>query len=1103
MTLRKRGPAGGVAGTIGILAGAALLGLLGAAAVAGGAPQSGTALPNPEGLELFEKQIRPILHQRCVGCHGARSRKPGGGLVLDVPSAILRGGDRGAPVRPGKPDESILIQALRYEVKGLLMPPTGKLPEEQLQHFVRWVELGAPVPSGGAGTLPAAAGGGTVAAGKSDPRRRHWSFLPLRPTPIPAVRDSRWASGPVDRYVLSALENKGLRPAPRADRRTWIRRVTFDLVGLPPTPAEVQAYVEDRAPGAEARVVDRLLSSPHFGERWGRHWLDLVRYAETDGHEFDFDKTGAHHYRDYVIRALNADVPYDQFVTEHIAGDLLPKPRTHPEQGFNESVLGTGFWWLGEGKHSPVDLREEQSDQIANQLDVFSKTFLGLALGCARCHDHKFDPLPAKDYYALFGYLKSSRFALVDVHSPAAKAEKAAKLSEIAARVDAAEQSRLREALKPWSAHLDQLLGTAAVNVSAAPAPLARAWSELRTGNPRKDGYGPFPHLAPRLRSLGDSARLATLRKEMGTSEPVGLTPFAEFDGSDFGGWRTDGEAFGARPTNRLSLHLASPGSLVEPGSAYSAGASDRLTGALRSPSFTINKPFILYRAAGKDCKSNLIIDGFQRIRAPLYGGLTVGFDHGPQYRWVVQDVSKFIGHRAYIELIDPGFGWMSVDRIAFADRAAPDELGQLVARLAAGADSLASLNRAWREYARATEASWENGELDRLVDRRSRVDFLNWALTSPELTLVEPEASCAAPSAATAADLAERKQLEETIAAPDWAMSLVDGYGEDEPVHVRGSHKTPGIMAPRSFLQLFTPAPAPAPTDSSGRLILAKDLLTRSRGLAARVVVNRVWQHYFGEGLVRTPDDFGLRGEKPSHPELLEYLANRLSSPVPAGFGWRLKPLHRLIALSAVYGMSSKADAAGARLDPQNRLLHRMPVRRLEAEAIRDSVLALSGHLDRTMFGPGVMPHLTAFMDGRGRPGSSGPLDGAGRRSVYLAVRRNFLTPMFLAFDFPIPFSTMGKRTVSTVPAQALVMMNNPFILNEAARWAGKIQGAGGDAGRRVEELYQSAFGRPPTASEAKQALTFLQERGGDTVEAWTDVCHALFNLKEFCFLY
>jgi hypothetical protein len=788
----------------------------------------------------------------------------------------------------------------------------------------------------------------------------------------------------------------------------------------PPTPEELATFEADKSPGAYEKVVNRLLASPHYGERWARHWLDLVRYAETAGHEFDYDILGAWRYRDYVIRAFNNDVPYDQFVIEQVAGDLLDPPRRHPTEGLNESILGTGFYFLGEGVHSPVDLQDEEARRVDNQIDVFSKTFLGLTVACARCHDHKFDPISTRDYYALAGYLRSSRHQQAFIDPPQRIGAKVAALEAIKAEVTA----RLNQRRK--ASNLTPVAPTAA-GVRAPASGRATLGARERT----------LSHPDP---PADDSSVL-----------------FEDFDQDIYAGWSVTGDAFGTRPTcpgdwrwNEDQIEF------VAPGQAHSGLVSDRLQGVLRLRSFTIPRKFIHYRAQGANGRINLVIDGFEKIRDPIYGGLTIAIDHPDGPRWYSQNVAMWVGHRAYIEIADgaavdftggrstylAGDGFIAVDEIWFSDNASPFSRP---AQLCAG----------------------------------------------EPIPLQDP---------ALMALAARYHETEMTIPPPTLAPAIADGTGDDERIHIRGNAKTLGEIVPRRFLEVIDGPHQPPPESGSGRLDLARRMVRPSNPLLARVLVNRLWQHHFGEGLAASPDDFGVMGRPPSHPELLDWLASRFIES-----GWSIKSLHRLMVLSRAYRMQSMPRGDAERIDPENRLWHRMNLRRLEAEAIRDAMLAVSGQLNRTLYGPSIAPHLTLFMEGRGRPTTSGPLDGDGRRSLYLSVRRNFLNTILLAFDFPPPATTMGKRNVSNVPAQALTLLNDPFVIEQAQRWADRIMAKGvADRAADLDALYRLAFSRPPTNRECAEALAFLDDRSRASNErqAWSDLCHVLFNVKEFLFI-
>ncbi len=994
---------------------------------AGESPTDGT---DPAQIEFFEKSVRPILVQRCQGCHGTSKQK--GGLRLDSREAALAGGGSGPAVVPGQPEKSPLVDAINYGELNQ-MPPKSKLPEEEIRALTSWVKHGAPwgiervagSPANTAGTSKESGPATDLdAPGEFARRAKFWSFQPIRRVSTPSIPagDASWPRTPIDRFLLAALRDRGLSLAPEADRRTLIRRLSFDLIGLPPSPREVTAFVEDPSPDAYERLVERLLASPHYGERWGRHWLDLARFAETAGHEFDYETLSSFRYRDYVIRAFNADLPYDRFVIEQVAGDLLASPRRHPTYGFNESILGTGFFFLGEGTHSPVDVREEQLRRVDNQIDVFAKTFLGLTVSCARCHDHKFDPIRASDYYALSGFLMSSRHQQAFLDPPDRTGDLAARLGGMKAEVR-------------------KILSDA---VALLPEGPKRDVQQAIT----------FEAAAPR-------------------GQPG--EPFESFDRDDFAGWHSTGAAFGAGPSTEHEFRLSvGPADAwltpIRRGVVHSGLLSERLQGVLRSPTFTIKHGFIHYLAAGRGGRINVVVDGFEKIRDPIYGALAVAVGSGDQRRWINQDVGMWIGHRAYIELSDgatadyngaqtrmaDGHGFISVDEVRMSDSPISGPPG--------GTDPPPL-------------------RLDTLV---------------PTL-----EARSPALAARLRTALAEYRSIEASIPDPSFGLAIADGSGEDARNLIRGNHRTPGDLVPRRFLEVLGGAAESSVDSGSGRDELSRALVDPAiNPLLPRVLVNRLWKHHFAEGLVKSVDDFGAMGQEPTHPELLDWLAGEFV----AG-GWSIKAMHRLMVTSSAYRMNSTPRPDAEAVDPTNALLHRMNVRRLEGEAVRDLLLAVSGRLDTAMFGPAVPPYLSPFMDGRGRPKQSGPLDGDGRRSIYLNIRRNFLNPMLQSFDAPVPFSTMGRRNVSNVPGQALTLMNDPLVIQLAALWAVRSRAeAPGSDNDRIAYLFESAFGRGPTSEEMESCIAFLGRGRGATgagmQAAWDDLCHVLINVKSFIYV-
>ncbi|GAB4150307.1 MAG: hypothetical protein Tsb009_25080 [Planctomycetaceae bacterium] len=1083
-------------------------------------------------VEFFTKKVRPLLEARCFKCHSSQTKEPKGKLRLDFRAAVLAGGESGPAAVPGKPEKSALIEAIRYE--GLEMPPRTKLPAGEIAILTKWVKMGLPWSKDGTG--------GKVVKPEKTPfplearKKSHWAWHPIQRHKLPTVKNTRWAESPIDRFILAKLEAKQLSPAPPASRPALIRRAYFDLIGLPPSPKEVAAFVNDPAPTREAfaKVVDRLLKSPHFGERWARHWLDLVRYAESLGHEFDYPLRHAYQYRDYVIRAFNADVPYNQFVTEHIAGDLLEKPRRHPTLGYNESIIGTGFWFLGEDKHAPVDVKAEEATKIDNQLDVFSKAFLGLAVGCARCHDHKFDPITAADYYALSGFLQSSRRheALLDpngiIHQKTAALQQLQQQGNTLVRNSLGQNPKqfardvltslnaAREVLRTKSASNAKMLKRIAAKYRMDVARLQKivaalssreldrvdhplwAWKQLAISSPRD--------FQPRRTQLANTVQQAAARHKK-TSEQS--EPFVDFQGKDFSGWFVSGFAFGTGATQPGQWDSSqNSAKLAIPGIADSGLLAEPLAGVLRSPTYLHSHDEILYRVKGRG-RIRLIIDGYtmDEFNALLFRGCTINFDTKGKWQWIRQsgDVPRYQGHRVYIEVIDQGPGSVALDEVRFVNRGKPnpDIKPHALSESLVSDQNLKSVAAVNIQISKALESALKSVHV-------SGTEGAN-TISSDQIRLVNfaVQAGLIVPShEKQLADLAQKmKQARVGIPQPMRVIAITDGTPEDEYVFIRGNHKTRGPLTHRRFLEAISTANQPRIQSGSGRLELAKRMLDPANPFPSRVMVNRVWHHLFGRGIVASVDNFGVLGQRPTHPKLLDHLAASFMDD-----GWSVKRLIRRIMLSKTYRMSSQPNPQAEKGDPSNDLLHRMRIRRLQGEAIRDAMLAISGRLDRKMYGPSVPVYLTRFMQGRGRP-RGGPLDGNGRRSIYISIRRNFLSPMMLAFDAPIPFSAIGRRNVSNVPAQALILMNDPFVIQQAQLWAKQLLAdAEASPESRIETIYRTALSRAPKPMETEAAIAFLKSQADarglkpgawqTDPQVWGDFCHVMFNLKEFIFL-
>jgi len=1120
--------------------------------------------------EFFEKQVRPLLAESCYSCHSAGAKEIKGGLRLDSRERILAGGDSGPAIVPGEPKKSRLVDAVGYQDPDLQMPPKGKLPAEKVAVLTRWVELGAPWPETAA---TAGANGGDATSPKkkfdlAERRASHWAWQPIRVVPPPVVKQAAWPNDPIDRFLLVRWEAAGLDPPAAADRRTLIRRASFDMIGLPPTPEEVDAFVTDRSPHAWEAVVDRLLASPHFGERWARHWLDLARYGETRGHEFDYGIPDAWQYRDYVIRAFNADVPYNQFVAEQIAGDLLPNPRFDPTGRVNESVVATGFWHLGEWLHSPVDLRQDETDRVDNQIDVMGKTFLGLTLGCARCHDHKFDAISAKDYYAIAGVLQSSSYR--DAHFEWERQNRA--VAERVEAIDAAEREKAiaaivdgvrptmrdfgnyllaaREALRatvrdgkpPDAKQLDEQTMRIAERRKLDAARLGRVIESVCQAH--KSLFDPlYPWAVLSLDSqAGSSERIGDLLRPIvadwsseakrAATLPPGAKWVVDYANAGRDAWITDGLAFGDRPVRTGQIVLASDEIAPSTGSgrsklsdgswvavatqamAHSALVSSALPGMLRTPEFTILSPQVWYRVRGSG-DVFVVVDSHRMVAGPLHGSLKRHVDVGSDWTWVAHDVADYIGQHAHIEFTPAGKrGFFAVLGVVQSPSAPPepsracstvaDELHRLTSPQAFNSAAARLIEKLATGYQTLFMQSADDLAANKLVDRpdaASRAMLANWILAHVE----ELSAQAGKP------DLREyRRQRKAALAElrpSATAMAMLDGNGFDEHVLIRGSHKTPGEIAPRRFLEAIAGSNQTPIAHGSGRLELAERMIDASDPLVARVMVNRVWQHLFGRGIVPTVDNFGVLGSRPTHPELLDFLADRFVRE-----GWSVKRVIREIALSSAYQISAEENPRNRQSDPDDLLWHHALVRRLEGEAIRDAILSVSGRIDLRVGGPSEEVYLTQFMEGRGRP-SSGPLDGDGRRSIYTRIRRNFLPPMMSAFDMPAPFNAVGNRGTSNLPAQALILLNDPLVVEESHVWARRVLADKSlSPGERIRRMYLAAFARPPSETEMTADLAFLDSQAeslgikpSDRAAAeqpWSDLCHVLFNVKEFIFI-
>ena len=940
---------------------------------------SAQEVPAAKQLEFFESKIRPVLVEHCYRCHGAESVAKGqlkGGLRVDTRQGLLDGGDSGSAVEAGKPAESPLIDALKYE--SFEMPPAGQLSPEIISDFEKWILDGAVDPRDGTSAAP-------VRKIDIDAGRQHWAYHPIPViAPFPAAVGSATA---IDGHIDDKLADSKLVAGPAADRRILVRRVYLDLTGLPPTPAEVERFLHDPSPLAYERLVDRLLSSPEFGRHWGRHWLDIVRFAESVTLR-GLVQQNAWRYRDYVIESWNRDLPYDQFLREQIAGDLIA--RSQPSgQTLSESQrrhIATTFLTLTNANLEDQDKEKLRMDVVDEQLNVIGKAFLAQTLGCARCHDHKFDPIPTADYYAMAGILHNTR------------------------TLDEGNVSRWRDLVLPVAESEETAIVAKQAQVAAVErriAALKKKVGPAKPANGRVDSTK-LPGLV-----LDDQAAVYVGAWTRSTSVPIYVDE----------GYQHDANMAQGEKSATFTIPIPQSGE-YEVRFSYTASSN-------RSSAAEVT----VWAADGETLR---VINQQKR---PTIDGLFVSLG--------LYQFSKDVPAKVVVSNRNSD-GVVIVDAV---------QLLPTSAKPAKSADK-----------PKASEKTPEEKKAEQDVQKKLAAD----------LKMMETEL----------------KQLKAELPPRPMYMG-VSAWAKvgDMPIHIRGNVHSHGDVVPRGFLQVATYYDVqPIPDAEEGRVQFADWLAHETNPLPARVMANRVWHWLFGTGLVRSTDNFGVAGEAPSHPELLDRLARTLIDS-----DWSLKSLIREIVISDVYRRSSQPSADSMAVDPDNRLLWRMNRRRLEAESIQDAILLAAQQLDRTHGGSTLPPTLSA---------DYGFKYESRRRAIYWPQLRNSIPDLIGTFDGADPSLVVGNRNVSSVATQALFMMNNPWVLRQSEIAAQSLMGqSGDDPAVALAAAFQRILGRPPSPAEQVAALEFLHvpqvQSESERLDRWTLLVQSLFSTVDFRFRY
>jgi len=1004
-----------------------------------------------KGLALFKNDVRGLLNQHCLKCHGGDKIR--GDLDLSTRAGLLKGGEEGPSVVPGKATSSLLYQLITHSQKPYMPAKADKLTAASIKKIAEWINLGAPYDK--PLTEKSVAGKGMQV---TEGDRKFWSFVPLKKPATPKIKNTKWPANEIDHFVLSKLERKKLQPNESAAKRVLIRRLYFDLIGLPPTPMEVSSYVNDKAPNAYAKLVDRLLASKHYGERWGRHWLDVARFAESHGFEQDYDRKFAFHYRDFVIQALNVDMPYNQFVKWQIAGDEIA-----PNNPL--AMKATGF--LGAGVF-PTQLTEKEFesaryDELDDMANTTGTAMLGMTIGCARCHDHKFDPIPVRDYYRFVNTFATTIRSEIDLEvdsaaTIAAKAKWEKAHAPLVTALTKFENEELPKRFSDWAknppADTAQKAGWMVLDHLQAKSLDGADFSKQSDGSFIVGGKNPANDrwvLTAELQTVGLNAiRVEALADKSMKRNGPGRASNGNFALSDIrvfampkkGGKKQAVKLINPKATHQQNTGGLSVASSIDGDKRKSGWAVDfGGIGKEQAAVFEFAAPVGFEGGTGLTVEMDFFVNTSHTIGRPR-----LAVTAAPKPVAIRGD-----GHAASLAIL-----MESLKKAGGADKLNAKDRGQLM------------------KIYRAQDSEWN--KLNNKVQQHLATK------PQPKMEKVQVTSEGFKPTKHHADGRGFPHFYKKTYFLKRGDANQKEGEATQGFLQVlmRGgkNEKTWQVSAPEGSRTSYR------------RLSLANWITDTQHGaghLLARVMANRLWQHHLGQGIVNTPNDFGLQGELPTHPQLLDWLATELIEG-----GWRLKPLHRKIVLSATYRQSADYDAAKQKVDPQNKLHWRRTPARLQAEVIRDSLLKMSGLLDTKMYGAGTLDERMK------------------RRSIYFMIKRSKLIPTMQLFDSPEPLVSQGSRPATIIAPQALHFMNNGQVREAAVALAAQFEKKTDDK-EAINLAYQTVVGREPTELETKSISAFMQTQAGSYKAAGrndarklalADLSQVLFGLNEFIYV-